>query len=123
MYNNYDYPMGADNEDAPWNQEEQKAETLKCYVSQTLIKHTDVTTTDYVHFNSNIVTQYTDFEKAYKDCRYTPLELINEFAKVLPELIDKAKKSGHRIEAYKYRNMLSDCKNWEEEDFYACNDE
>lgn len=111
MHDNYNYPMGADTPDAPWNQPEPKVETLKCYVSQTLIKHTDVYDLD------------CDFEKAYKEYRYTPLELINEFARVLPELIEKAKQSGHHTEAYKLKNLLKDCKDWEEEEFYACDDD
>lgn len=45
--NNYDYPIGADNEAAPWNQEDSKPQEVEVTVSITLSKTIKVKVDDY----------------------------------------------------------------------------
>ena len=43
MYDNYNYPLGADNPDAPWNQKENPEREIEVTVSVTLSKTIKVT--------------------------------------------------------------------------------
>lgn len=47
MYDNYNYPLGADNPDAPWNQEENPEREIEVTVSVTLSKTIKVKVSDY----------------------------------------------------------------------------
>lgn len=44
---NYNYPEGADNSLAPWNQEEQDSELIEVTISQTFSKQLDIEVDDY----------------------------------------------------------------------------
>jgi 5'(3')-deoxyribonucleotidase len=44
---NYNYPEGADNGLAPWNQEEQDSEIIEVTISQTFSKQLDIEVDDY----------------------------------------------------------------------------
>lgn len=85
MYDNYNYPAGADTPDAPWNQPVIPEKDFDVEVTITLFKHETVTTDDYTpEFDdedgrtySN--TENTDWGKAYKDSGcFTIPELLNE---------------------------------------------
>lgn len=45
--NNYDYPLGADTKDAPWNQEELPEREIEVTVSVTLSKTVKIKVSDY----------------------------------------------------------------------------
>ena len=45
--NNYDYPVGADNKDAPWNEKSNKPKKVEVTVSITLSKTVEVEVDDY----------------------------------------------------------------------------
>lgn len=47
MYDNYNYPEGADTPDAPWNQESQEYKRIKVTVSITLSKDLEIDVNDY----------------------------------------------------------------------------
>ena len=47
MYDNYNYPLGADNPDASWNQEENPEREIEVTVSVTLSKTIKVKVSDY----------------------------------------------------------------------------
>ena len=47
MYNNWDYPMGADTPDAPWNEKDPPEKLFGITVSCSLSKDVDVTSTNY----------------------------------------------------------------------------
>ena len=47
MYNNYDYPYGADIPNAPWNQSDPEPVEVEVAISQTLSKSTKILITDY----------------------------------------------------------------------------
>lgn len=63
--NNYDYPMGAGNTDAPWNKEELSEARFAIAVTQTLTKKTFVNTDDYEPDGEMADTSDTDWERAY----------------------------------------------------------
>ncbi len=44
---NYNYPMGSDNANAPWNQEDPKAIEIEVTISVTLSKTVKISVTDY----------------------------------------------------------------------------
>lgn len=46
--NNYDYPVGADNSSAPWNEKSNEPVTIEVTISQTLSKTVEVMVDDYV---------------------------------------------------------------------------
>ena len=52
MYDNYNYPLGADNPDAPWNQKENPKREIEVTVSVTLSKTIKVKVSDYDIINS-----------------------------------------------------------------------
>lgn len=45
--NNYDYPMGADTKDAPWNKKPNRPKEIEVLVSVTLSKSFHITVDDY----------------------------------------------------------------------------
>lgn len=47
MYDNYSYPLGVDNPNAPWNQEENPEREIEVTVSVTLSKTIKVKVSDY----------------------------------------------------------------------------
>ena len=131
MYDNYNYPMGADNENAPWNQREQEEREFKVCISQTLSKSTTICTNDYAMEyeeetgNYRISTSDTQWKEALEDSEtYTPLDLINEFKKFLEMLIEERKSNGEsskRNFLYEnsnnyYEHLIEECNNWTEDE-------
>lgn len=85
--NNYDYPMGADIPDAPWNQVDPKPRKIEVTVSITLSKTIEVEVNDYTteeevdeEGNHNIYYDYSncDLEQAVRD-QVTLPNSIGEF--------------------------------------------
>lgn len=122
MYNNDNYPLGADTPYAPWNEQEVPEEQFGVCISQTLSKSTEVTTNDYVpvvdqdedgYYDYND-TSDTDWKKAYENEHLTPLQLIGEFKDFLTKhLPDLKGKDEHR----RAKELISECSNWVEDDF------
>ena len=66
---NYNYPMGADNPDAPWNQEENPEREIEVTVSVTLSKTIKVKVSDYDIINSGKDEDGNYFEEVdYSNC-------------------------------------------------------
>ena len=97
---NYNYPVGSDTPDAPWNQCDTPELTFEVTISQSLSRTTKVTTNDYVEGEvsedadhddeGNWFTTFTqgppdtsdtDWRGAYSNEHSTPLELIAELKK------------------------------------------
>lgn len=69
MYDNYNYPLGADNPDAPWNQEENPEREIEVTVSVTLSKTIKVKVSDYDIINSGKDEDGEYFEEVdYSNC-------------------------------------------------------
>lgn len=74
--NNYDYPIGSDTSDAPWNQVDPEPRKIEVTVSITLSKTVEVEVSDYTteeevdeEGNHNIYYDYSncDLEQAVRD--------------------------------------------------------
>ena len=110
----YNYPVGADNDNAPWWEKSMPMKEFEVLCSQTLSKVTKVKTNDYLGSEEEPDTTDTDWNSAYNERHYTALGLINEFKSVLQELLKKHKLSDKK--ASYYRELLSECDNWVEDD-------
>lgn len=67
--NNYDYPLGADTKDAPWNQEELPEREIEVTVSITLSKTVKIKVSDYTITGSGKDEDGEYFEDVdYSDC-------------------------------------------------------
>lgn len=101
--NNYDFPVGSDNQDAPWNDKlELKPIKTKVTVSVTLSKEMEIELTDY---NIDILDQK---EGIYEpDITQDDLEKAVLNQKVLPQ------------DAYSYaiEGAREDLSNWSVDDF------
>lgn len=128
MYNNYDYPCGADGPDAPWNQSEPEPVEVDVTISQSLSRSTKIITTDY------IVNEWEDFEPdeegrfyrtggieydfsdsdlkgAYEEQDYTIPELLDYLkAYLIADIADCDKESGKK---QKLQHILDCCEGWE----------
>lgn len=70
MYNNWDYPEGADNESAPWNQKDIKMKTIKAEVCFTVWKEIDVEIQEnsYLeHYSINDLPEVVELQKKLED--------------------------------------------------------
>lgn len=82
MYDNYNYPAGADNESAPWNQIDPPEREVEVTVSITLSKTFKIVVTDYTttgieidddgHKYEEVSYSDCDLKKAVKDQVYLP---------------------------------------------------
>ena len=78
MYDNCNYPIGTDNPNAPWNEEENPEEEIEVCVSITLSKIVKVKVRDYETINvveDNIV--FTDRDYSTCDLKSAVMEQIN----------------------------------------------
>ena len=104
---NYNYPMGADTSNAPWNQRDLEPVHVEVQVTIVLTKTMEIPVTDYTvesrgtnEDGLTVPDQYIfddcDFERALNDNVTLPHRLA--------DLVDKGKVSKRDIE---------DCKDWE----------
>lgn len=118
MYNNYDYPMGADNEKAPWNQHENDEHEFDVIISQTLSKETTVLSKDYIEEFDEEGGYYSDdtseinWSKEYNEQHYTPLELINVLKEFCQDILNK----GDIQKDYNLGSLIKECEGWSEDE-------
>ena len=76
MYDNYHYPAGADNENAPWNQHDIPEEEFNINYYITLKKNIDIVTDDYIPGASGVDYEPDD-EGGYcaEGCRASALRV------------------------------------------------
>lgn len=121
MYDNYNYPMGADNENAPWNQSDPPERDFDVTISQTLSRSVAIATSDYIpevdeeDGRTYPNTEYTDWKRAYQDASYTPLALIAKF-KELMEIALKNDRVPKNLQ-HTYKHLIMECEGWEEDDY------
>lgn len=121
MYNNYDYPLGADTPLAPWNQVENSEIERDCNVTETITRKVILSTTDYIaeddwndEFGKCISadTSETDWRDEYINQEYTALELISKLKSYVEEDIkNTAPNTGKGREL---QRLLSACNGWEQ---------
>ena len=111
MYDNYNYPLGADNPDAPWNQKENPEREIEVTVSVTLSKTIKVKVSDY-----DIIDSGKDEDGEYfEDIDYSSCDLKGAVEKqiVLPQKAWDyiAPKTNEDVKA------IFDLKGWNVDDF------
>ena len=133
MYDNYNYPTGADNEYAPWNEPTVPEKEFDVTCSQTLSKTVTVITNDYIPGASGVDyesdgeggsvafswhddddTSDTDWASEYhSNDLHTPLELIQLFkAHLENELNDELPKNKVNL----YKHLIDECNDWVEDE-------
>ena len=121
MYNNYDYPLGADNSSAPWNQVENSEIERDC--EETITRKITLSTTDYVaeedwdnEFGKcvSVDTSDTDWAGEYSNQEYTVLELIDKLKAYVEEDIKNT--SPNTGKGRELQRLLSACDGWEQVD-------
>ena len=107
--NNYDYPLGSDTKNAPWNQEELPEREIEVTISVTLSKTVKIKVSDYTITNSGKDEDGNYFEDIdYSEC---DLKGAVESQIVLPHV------------AYKYitssgnKSVKEELKDWNVDDF------
>ena len=139
MYDNYNYPPGADNEYAPWNEPTIPEKEFDVTCSQSLSKTVTVTTNNYIPGASGVDyepddeggycavgwhdpddTSDTDWEEEYSNEHYTPLELIELYKETLKEQLKSWEGMDDTVSAKtqirKIEHLIEECDNWTEDE-------
>jgi hypothetical protein len=133
MYDNYNYPAGADNEMAPWNEPLIPEKDFDITCSQSLSKTVTVTTNNYIPGASGVDyepdgeggcsavgwhdpddTSDTNWADEYHDNdHYTPLQLIELFRKHLENELNRMAE----VKNEKWiKHLIEECSDWIEDD-------
>ena len=127
MYDNYNYPVGADGSDAPYNQSDPEPVEVDVCISQTLHKSTTISTTDYVaeecedcerdddgRFVTTGGVSYdfsdSDLLNAYKNDSWTIPELLYELKDYIKQDLDRGCSESKKIWL---ERMMKACEGWE----------
>ena len=102
---NYNYPMGANTKDTPWNQKDPPKKLFSVTVSCSLSKDVDISSINY-DFDDKLDCPWDD----YTESEYTPSEII-EFAKQCAEYMLSNK--GYKVKSkYGLKKMIDSCTGW-----------
>jgi len=115
MYDNYNYPPGADTPDAPWNQCDPDPKEFDCDIAVTIVNTLPVSTSNYYidSEDGSLDTSDVNWEDEYKSQYLGIPALLRELAKYIEgELAGGV--SGSR--QWELRQMLEECRGWEVED-------
>ena len=125
------YPPGADNEWAPWNDPEIPEKEFGVCVSQTLSKSTSIYTDDTPGaegcdyepdgeggycasgWKDPDDTSYTDWVKAYHNSAMTPLDIIGACEKIAKALLEEGKT---RFAGLYLKSLVKECEDWNEDE-------
>lgn len=118
MYDNYNYPPGADTPDAPWNEPVIPERDFDVEVTITMSKVVTVTTDDYTpeyddeDGNTYANTENTEWDKAFENSgHFTIAELLEELkGYVVEDMKTCAPNTGKG--AHLQRLLLA-CEDWE----------
>lgn len=114
MYNNYDYPVGADTPLAPWNQADTPEENFNIAVSYSLSKDAEVLSENYSegsHGTDVLENPSDDYEESYQT-----MPQILKFAKECAEYF-LSKKNYKLRSKYTLKRMLDSCEGWTVDEF------
>ena len=130
MYDNYNYPPGADTPSAPWNQCDPQEKECDVEFSICLFKNTTIYTTQYteerwddwepdeeggMYHTGGVDYDFSDceFMKEFERQHLTPIQLIAKFEDMLKKLRD-----GEELKLRKDQidYLLEECSGWEKLD-------
>ena len=141
---NYHYPLGADTEDAPWNQKEVPEKEFKVTCSVSLSKTAQCFTNDYipgaegvdyepddeggsyaVSYHEDDDTSDTNWSEVFKDNHKTIPELLEEFKQYLQkdlkniDAVAEIRKHDKAFLKRKLERLIEECNGWsiDEEDY------
>lgn len=139
---NYNYPMGADTPDAPWNQSDPDPVDVEVCVSITLSKSVTISVTDYqaeewedwekddeggtIHTGGvDYDFSDSDLKGAYESTEYTIPDLLKELQQRVQKEYDqveeemkaqtslsRAQKRPYEVKLNKLQNLISACDDW-----------
>lgn len=121
MYDNYNYPLGADNPSAPWNEPlDPEPKEFEIVISQCLSKSLKVLTQDYTkeyEEESGLIltnTDDTEWKTVYEDGgHYTIDELLKTFQWLLRKIIDEDILIFDMKGMKDYcEHLIEECDNW-----------
>ena len=115
MYDNYNYPPGADTPDAPWNQRDPDPKTFDCDIAVTIVNTLPVSTSCYYRDSEDGSTDTSDvnWEDEYKSQYLGIPALLNELAKYIDGELASGVSGSRRWEL---RQMLEECRGWKVKD-------
>lgn len=122
MYDNYNYPPGADTPDAPWNQPVIPDKEFEVSVQETLCRISEIVTDNYIPgyrdeegYWEDDDTSDTDWEEEYKNQHYTILQLLAELKEMAEKELKTLPKTDYKRER-KLKSIIEDCEGWELDD-------
>lgn len=116
MYDNYNYPCGADTPDSPWSEPIIPEQEFNVCVMQTLVKETAISTDQYQpEYDEETGTTYantddTDWVKVYEEVACTPKHLIEACKKIAQWAVDNGTKS---IDGVYLPAIIKECDGWD----------
>jgi len=133
MHDNYNYPAGADNERAPWNEPIVPEKDFEVTCSQSLSKTVTITTNNYIPGASGVDyepddeggyyasgwhdpddTSDTNWADEYHNNDYhTPLQLIGLFKQYLENELNRM---GEVKNERWIKHLIEECSDWQEDD-------
>lgn len=133
MYDNYHYPAGADNEQAPWYETDVPEKYFDVTCSQTLSRTVSVLTNNYIPGESGVDYETDDeghpyaipwqdpddtsdtnwAEEWHENDHYTPKQLIELFAECLTTM----QRNGYVFKTpAQDAHLIEECANWTEDE-------
>jgi len=149
---NYNYPLGADTSEAPWNQPDPPYRDFNVTVSQSLSKTLKINTNNYIDGEVSEEADFdgegngymyftqappntsnTDWKTLYSDKHYTPLELIAELkntkeaevSRIEAEMLlsaDEYTTKLLKMQLQRANHFISECDNWIEDEYEIVED-
>lgn len=109
---NYNYPIGSDTENAPWNREDNPPKEVEVTVSITMSKTFKVDVDDYTMIEDDDGSYTPDFSecnlyKALEEQVYLP----NEIGDIIENDLEY-----NNISKSKYKDIIKDLKGWNVDD-------
>lgn len=122
MYDNYNYPMGADTPSAPWNQPcdpgpvELNVEVTMCLSHRTTVQTTnyDDSTDEEGYTERDFHDSASDIQEYYEKQHKSIPQLLGELAKYINGELHSGGLSSMRRQ--ELEEMLDDCNGWEVND-------
>ena len=122
MYDNYNYPMGADTTDAPWNARENDEVPFDVCVTQTLTKNDTVMSTNYEEYTTredgmvdvNYDTSEIDWEDEWLSQAYGIPFLLKELEKYVTKELKSMSEDNRGTKSRRkfLKDILSACQGW-----------
>lgn len=117
MYDNYNYPAGADTPNAPWNRQDVPEINVDCDMTVILVKSAVPVVTDQYTKDESGYTEITDggldLIKRYKQQHFSITDMLSELKQYITDEISTDIPASRR---QRLTDMLDDCQNWQIED-------